>query len=280
MTHFTALLMMFQGYYGYVTFVWVYGLFIGGYNYTLKMFVYQKVRARNFARAWGYVQCSQALPNLLGIPLVGYINLGTNGRAGYYLCAISVLLGSLTLCLIDLHKKNLRKKRRLRKMRSKNLGGDEVIERQQGCKDESDKHWEEAKIEANKDSVHESVIPTPRFLTPANSLEDLDEDDEIDLKIPELSHFSEEGIADMDIPEELLDELEYLDNITSCDKVENYLMLEEYEQNLIKEIEGPPTLGKRARKWSLVRQASSLFNQGRKISFLVPKKNRRPYNVK
>ena len=263
MTHFTALLMMFQGYYGYVTFVWVYGIFIGGYNYTLKMFVYQKVRARNFARTWGYVQASQALPNLLGIPVTGYINLVTDGRAGYYLSALSVIIGGVTLCLIDLRKKNLRKKRRLRKMRSKNLGGEEVVERHHGCRHDSDKHLETAKLETNKDSVHESVhAPTPRFLTPANSLEDLDEDDEIDLKIPELSHFSEEGIADMDIPEELLDELEYLDNITSCDKVENYLMLEEYEQNLIKEIEGPPTLGKRARKWSLVRQASSLFNQG------------------
>ena len=71
----------------------------------------------------------------------------------------------------------------------------------------------------------------------------------------------------MDLPDNILDELEYLDNITSCDKVENYLMLEEYEQNLIKEIEGPPTLGKRARKWSLVRQASSLFNQGENVKF-------------
>ena len=42
-------------------------------------------------------------------------------------------------------------------------------------------------------------------------------------------------------------------------QVENYLMLSEYEQNLIKEIEGPPgslLTGRRARKWSLVRQAS------------------------
>ena len=65
-----------QGYYGYVTFVWVYGIFMGGYSYTLKMYVYQKVRARNFAKAWGYVQCSQALPNMFGIPLAGSINIG------------------------------------------------------------------------------------------------------------------------------------------------------------------------------------------------------------
>ena len=44
-------------------------------------------------------------------------------------------------------------------------------------------------------------------------------------------------------------------------QVENYLMLSEYEQNLIKEIEGPPgpLTARRARKWSLVRQASSLL---------------------
>ena len=48
---------------------------------------------------------------------------------------------------------------------------------------------------------------------------------------------------------------------TSLGQVENYLMLSEYEQNLIKEIEGPPgpLTGRRARKWSLVRQASSLL---------------------
>ena len=42
-------------------------------------------------------------------------------------------------------------------------------------------------------------------------------------------------------------------------QVENYLMLSEYEQNLIKETEGPPGPGRRARKWSLVRQASNLL---------------------
>ncbi len=30
---------------------------------------------------------------------------------------------------------------------------------------------------------------------------------------------SEEGIADMDLPDNILDELDYLDNITSCNKV-------------------------------------------------------------
>ena len=92
------------------------------------------------------------------------------------------------------------------------------------------------------------------FLGPGDSLEDLEFLAKKSEK--ELTHFSEEGIADMDIPDHLLEELDFLDNITSCDKVENiiiitifiifimrqvenYLMLSEYEQNLIKEIEGP-----------------------------------------
>ena len=138
----------------------------------------------------------------------------------------------------------------------------------ENCKDDLDKHFKEAKIEARV-SVNDNDIDPPGYLTPVNSLEDLeDDDDDNDLKMPELSHFSEEGIADMFVPDDILDELEYLDNITSCDKVENYLMLSEYEQNLIKEIEGPPIIGKRARKWSLVRQASSLF-QSKIISNII-----------
>ena len=249
-----------QSYYGYVTFVWVYGIFSGGYNYTLKMFVFQKLRARNFARAWGYIQCCQALPNMFGIPLTGYINTGGDSRAGYYFSATCVLLGSVTLSLIDVHKKNLRKKRALRRMKSRTSEASET------CKsDEFERDFSQAKIEAKESLNLSSVGPQPGgYMTPAASLEDLDEEDDNDLKLPELSHFSEEGIADMDIPDDILDELEYLDNITSCDKVENYLMLSEYEQNLIKEKEGPASFGRRARKWSLVRQASSLF-QGKNI---------------
>ena len=73
------------------------------------------------------------------------------------------------------------------------------------------------------ESVCEEVRQRPeQEMTPANSLEDLDDED-ILKNLPELSHFSEEGIADMDIPDDILDELEYLDilhdNITSCDGV-------------------------------------------------------------
>jgi hypothetical protein len=49
----------------------VYGIFCGGYHYSLKMYTYERVRARNFARTWGFVQCSQALPIAFGVPITG-----------------------------------------------------------------------------------------------------------------------------------------------------------------------------------------------------------------
>ena len=96
------------------------------------------------------------------------------------------------------------------------------------------------------------------FLGPGDSLEDLEF---LKKSEKELTHFSEEGIADMDIPDHLLEELDFLDNITSCDKVENYLMLSEYEQNLIKEIEGPEGVSvvpTKKKEWSLL--LSEMFN--------------------
>ena len=86
-------------------------------------------------------------------------------------------------------------------------------------------------------------------------MEDQDPDEE------GLSDYSDEEIPGIDIPDNiLLDDFEFADNITSCNKVENVLMLSEYEQNLSKEKEWGPLTGpssqKRNRKWSLFRQST------------------------
>ena len=59
-----------EGYKGYVVFVWSYGIFLGGYQYSLKMYIYEKVRARNFARAWGFAQASSSLGILVSVPIL------------------------------------------------------------------------------------------------------------------------------------------------------------------------------------------------------------------
>jgi hypothetical protein len=62
-----------EGNNGYIMFAWIYGIFYGGYSYALKMYINEKVRARNFARAWGFAQFSMAAPSLIGIPFSGIL---------------------------------------------------------------------------------------------------------------------------------------------------------------------------------------------------------------
>ena len=174
------------------------------------------------------------------------------------------------MLLIDVHRKNLRKKKKARQSKKA------LAERISVAPDGSVVIQDAMDPEALATARVSGVIP-PEELERRNSFTDQDDilppvsllshqrsfvyDDVIDLKKPELTIYSEEGIADMDLPDNiLLDDFDYLDNITSCNKVENCLMLSEYEQNLIKETEGGPitTTGvsgsRRPRKWSLFRQ--------------------------
>jgi len=56
---------------GYLIFVCIYGFFFGGYQYTLKMYVYKKVKAKNFNQTWSLIQCVQAIPLLTGVTITG-----------------------------------------------------------------------------------------------------------------------------------------------------------------------------------------------------------------
>ena len=149
-------------------------------------------------------------------------------------------------CPPDLHKRSLRRQKH--KLRHRRSGGLEAgQEAGPGPGEQCRETGRVREGELGESECEDDALQPLGFEDcAADSLEDLD-----DLQKPdELSHFSEEGIADMDIPDGILEELEFLDGITSCDKVENYLMLSEYEQNLIKEIEGPAVRGK-GRKWSV-----------------------------
>jgi len=62
-----------QGFDGLVIFCWVYGFSLGGYNYALKVYTYERARARHFPRAWSFIQCAQAIPLVIGVPISGRI---------------------------------------------------------------------------------------------------------------------------------------------------------------------------------------------------------------
>ena len=60
-------------YSGYVMFCWIYGVCNGGYAYTLKMYIYEKVRARNFARAWSFTQMAMGMSLVMGLPFASMV---------------------------------------------------------------------------------------------------------------------------------------------------------------------------------------------------------------
>lgn len=237
-------------YRGYVMFAWVYGIFCGGYHYSLKMYTYERVRSRNFARTWGFVQCSQAVPIAIGVPLSGYINVGCGGKAGYYFSSTCSLIGSLSLFCIDLHRRSVAHKH------TKENGGTATCESACGPRRSREREPRTAVGAAT------ALVLGAELIAPDRAGRDLlDSIGPGSLGSPppnvppELTCISEEGGLDLDldleIPEHLLEDLDCGgDCITSCNKVENYLMLSEYENNLIAEL--PNLNERRGRRWSVV----------------------------
>ncbi|XP_013793495.1 monocarboxylate transporter 12-B-like [Limulus polyphemus] len=204
---FTAL----KEYQGFVLFVWIYGLFYGGYSYSLKMYTLEKVRARNFARAWGFVQWIQAIPFAVGIPVTGYINEQYGGKIGFYFSSAFAFVGSVTLFLIDIHKRNVEK----RKM--------SVFSEGRRCSDACLSTRTFSRQSSFQDSAFGRNPPLSRLQQRSLTFSNY-----TDLRRQELTCISEE-VAMENFLEDLVD-----DCITSCNKEEKYLMLSEYEQNLNK----------------------------------------------
>lgn len=71
------------------------------------MYTFERVRARNFSPAWSFVQFAQAVPILVGVTLAEYININVYPKAGYLFGAICALAGSISLFLVDVHKRNI-----------------------------------------------------------------------------------------------------------------------------------------------------------------------------
>uniref|UniRef100_A0A182X5B1 Major facilitator superfamily (MFS) profile domain-containing protein n=1 Tax=Anopheles quadriannulatus TaxID=34691 RepID=A0A182X5B1_ANOQN len=238
-----ALTAVHGNYHGYVMFVWIYGIFCGGYHYSLKMYTYEKVRARNFARAWGFVQFAQAIPIALGVPISGYMNDSGSGTAGYYFSSGCAIVGSVLMFLIDLHRRSVSRHKHTRANGTRHLCVSETCPQRRKLSFSQEPDNEPGIITGNTAMMigPELLIPplSDGIVEPINGLDK-----------PELTCISEEGIADMDLPDNLLDDLDYVgDCITSCNKVENYLMLSEFENNLSAEV--PILLDKRGRRLSL-----------------------------
>nr|XP_037281584.1 monocarboxylate transporter 3-like [Rhipicephalus microplus] len=87
-----------NGFAGYALFAAVYGASAGGVAYALRMLVFERLRARHFGRAWGFVQWAQCLSVLVGVPVTGYINKSRQDpKAGFYFSAACTFAGATSL---------------------------------------------------------------------------------------------------------------------------------------------------------------------------------------
>ncbi|XP_076252048.1 monocarboxylate transporter 12-like isoform X3 [Rhynchophorus ferrugineus] len=230
-------------YQAYVMFAWLYGIFCGGYHYSLKMYTYEKVRARNFAKTWGFVQFSQAIPIIIGVPFSGFLNETYNNKTGYYFSSSCVLVGSLVFFLIDIRQRKINRNRN-----SRNNGAQHFCVHSNCSQGRRISFGQEPD---NDQMVSPSVTAAAVILGSdivQNNSAGIIDNLTVSGEKGDLTCISEE--ADMDLPDNLLDDLDYIgDCITSCNKVENYLMLSEFENNLIAEM--PHTADKKSRRLSL-----------------------------
>lgn len=193
---------------------------------------------------------------------LGYINIGYGAKSGYYFSSACVLLGSLTMFLIDLHRRNVARHKHHNESGSKKL-----------CVSDSCPQRRRLSFTVEPEEV---VVMEPPLannhpggvlggcagIAGVGGIAAGGGGGGINDK-PELTCISEEGIADMDLPDNLLDDLDYIgDCITSCNKVENYLMLSEFENNLIAEM--PVIMDRKGRRWSLAKQAEEETPRGGK----------------
>ncbi|XP_013786839.1 monocarboxylate transporter 10-like [Limulus polyphemus] len=210
-----------SGYQGYILFVWIYGIFCGGFHYSLKMYLFEKVRPRNFSRSWGFLQWSQFLSVLCGIPITGYINRSRGPKMGVFFSCGCVVVGMLVLFLMNLRKTSDKKSQKTILM------GD----------DQSQFHID-ATIALNEEDIctcgrnlgGEELPPLDRCqkaISFGTSLDGADEERRPEL----LTCISEEGLVDIG-DNNILEEWCMGECITSCNKEEKFLMISEFENNL------------------------------------------------
>ena len=139
----------------------VYGFMFGGYHYSLKMFVFEKVRSKRFPWAWSFLESAQAPVLFISIPLYNFVDWMFGSKCSIYLGASLIFISSGIMFFIDYFKiigRNRRRKSRQKKDTHKPV-------------DETDNGGDE-QIDCVNDEEEEDVVNVER----RNSLPDADDD--------------------------------------------------------------------------------------------------------
>ena len=76
----------------------------GGYQYSLKMFVFEKVRSKRFPWAWSLLQSIQAPFLGLGVLVNALIDESFGRKTSIYVCIVLVIISSTVMLFIDVCK--------------------------------------------------------------------------------------------------------------------------------------------------------------------------------
>ena len=208
------------------------------------MFVFEKVRSKRFPWAWSLLHCFQAPLLLIGMPVNRFVDWYVGPKSSLVLSVILIFIGSFIMILIDVLKRRYKERRRTRH---------KVTLESEAAKNEG----KTEPMRKDEDDIEEVIDDVAGEYERRNSLPDGDDDflppltlmtqqrsvtygDLVDgnnqrvtyisevrwdrdnfLQILNLisSMFVQEAMADLNFPEKILEELECLENMTSCHKV-------------------------------------------------------------
>ncbi|XP_060644561.1 monocarboxylate transporter 7 [Drosophila nasuta] len=91
-----------MGYKGLCILSWLYGIGLGGFQYSLKILALERIKLKHFSKAWGFIRGVESVPVLISVPLTSFLNDYSlkYGRAGYYICSAAAAISGIIIFFI------------------------------------------------------------------------------------------------------------------------------------------------------------------------------------
>ncbi|EDV31231.2 uncharacterized protein Dana_GF15251 [Drosophila ananassae] len=92
-----------MGYTGLCILSWLYGIGLGGFQYSLKILALERIKLKHFSKAWGFIRGVESVPVLISVPLTSFLNDYSlkYGRAGYYICSAAAAISGIIIFFIS-----------------------------------------------------------------------------------------------------------------------------------------------------------------------------------
>ena len=74
---------------------------LGGFQYSLKILVFEKVRSKRFPWAWGFIELSEAPLLVFGMPIFRLFDYYFGSNGSVYLSATSVFTGGIYFIILS-----------------------------------------------------------------------------------------------------------------------------------------------------------------------------------